>query len=159
MDRYLAVNFKIGALSHFGCCLCLALAAIAYSPGAAFAVDDCNSNGIPDYCDIDAQASGCGAYCGGNPSPCGQEDDCNGNEVPDVCDENIAATQADRCVPAEFIRPLASGLVFSGDTTGLGPEGSTTCGGPSANGSSSVHYKYKPDQDGTLTVTLCCLYA
>lgn len=41
---------------------------------------DCNSNGIPDACDLDCNATGC------NVSGCGLSPDCNGNGVPDECD-------------------------------------------------------------------------
>ncbi len=43
---------------------------------------DCNSNGIPDRCDVDCEEPGgeCDvAGCGGSP-------DCNGNRIPDECD-------------------------------------------------------------------------
>ncbi|MCP4591077.1 MAG: hypothetical protein GY842_10050 [bacterium] len=43
---------------------------------------DCNTNGIPDGCDLD-----CGTACGPCDVPgCGSAGDCNSNGVPDECD-------------------------------------------------------------------------
>ena len=64
---------------------------------------DCNGNGIPDPCDLDCNAPGCGQPCGGSldcnangiPDEC--EPDCNGNGVPDDCD--IAAGTSPDCQP------------------------------------------------------------
>lgn len=43
--------------------------------------DDCNSNGIPDECDIDCGAPGCDP-----PPDCSGSSDCNGNGIPDECE-------------------------------------------------------------------------
>jgi hypothetical protein len=40
---------------------------------------DCNSNAIPDECDLDCDAPGCSP-------PCGTSEDCNLNGTPDECD-------------------------------------------------------------------------
>ncbi len=42
---------------------------------------DCNTNGIPDACDLSCEAWDCAAFAG-----CGQSQDCNTNGVPDECD-------------------------------------------------------------------------
>ena len=65
--------------------------------GPALGIVDCNGNGIPDACDIDCQAPGCEAPCGGS-SDCNNngvpdeicEPDCNGNGIADECDIGIA---------------------------------------------------------------------
>lgn len=53
---------------------------------------DCNTNGIPDECDI---ASGSSGDCNGNgrPDECEPDEDCNSNGVQDICD--IAAGSDD----------------------------------------------------------------
>jgi len=48
--------------------------------------DDCNSNGIPDECDIDCGEPGDYCYDTFPPPQCGQSQDCNTNGVPDECD-------------------------------------------------------------------------
>ncbi len=48
---------------------------------------DCNSNGVPDDCDIaDCDGSAWCQDCQGNGIPDGCEPDCNGNGIPDQCD-------------------------------------------------------------------------
>ncbi|MCP4250967.1 MAG: hypothetical protein GY778_28350, partial [bacterium] len=47
---------------------------------------DCNSNGIPDDCDLDCDAPGCAER-----GDCGGSLDCNSNGVPDECDLACAA--------------------------------------------------------------------
>lgn len=44
---------------------------------------DCNSNGVPDMCDL---AGGMSADCNANGTPDECEADCNGNSLPDMCD-------------------------------------------------------------------------
>ncbi len=61
--------------------------------GAYEYLTDCNTNGIPDPCDLD---------CGTNGGPCdipgcGESEDCNTNNVPDECD--IAAGTSEDCQP------------------------------------------------------------
>jgi hypothetical protein len=46
--------------------------------GPALGMVDCNENGIPDACDIDCDALGCGP-------PCGTSTDCDDSGVPDEC--------------------------------------------------------------------------
>lgn len=51
------------------------------SIGPAAGIVDCNSNGIPDACDLSCGAPGC-------VPPCGDSDDCNLNSVPDDCESD-----------------------------------------------------------------------
>ena len=79
--------FKPGALASVS----------AETVGPALGIVDCNGNGVPDACDIDCTAPGCGPPCGGS-SDCNNngipdeicEPDCNGNGIADECDIGIA---------------------------------------------------------------------
>ena len=51
---------------------------------------DCNTNGVPDACEI---ASGAANDCNANGIPDDCEQDCNGNGTPDDCDINSGASQ------------------------------------------------------------------
>jgi hypothetical protein len=59
------------------------ISAVLSIPGVA--LPDCDSNGIPDECELDCTAFGgeCGALY---PSDCGRISDCNANDLPDVCE-------------------------------------------------------------------------
>jgi len=53
--------------------------------GAYEAWEDCNNNGVPDFCDVD-----CGTPGGACDVPgCGQSGDCNHDRVPDECHPDI----------------------------------------------------------------------
>ncbi|MFH1419883.1 MAG: hypothetical protein ABII12_16545 [Planctomycetota bacterium] len=76
--------------------------------GAIVAATDCNSNGIPDVCEIDENSAAPGGpfYCtedcdpdcndNGIPDACdiagGQSQDCNDNDVPDECEPDVQLT-------------------------------------------------------------------
>lgn len=76
--------------------------------GAALASADCNANGLPDVCEIDANStapggpffctSGCDPDCNKNgiPDSCdissGTSQDCNANGLPDACEISISST-------------------------------------------------------------------
>ncbi|MDX2198230.1 MAG: hypothetical protein SF069_04565 [Phycisphaerae bacterium] len=47
---------------------------------AVVSFNDCDSNGIPDECDLSCASPGC------NVAGCGQASDCNSNGVPDTCE-------------------------------------------------------------------------
>ena len=48
---------------------------------------DCNTNGVPDQCDVDCGLPGC------DIQDCGQSDDCNDNDYPDECDITAGISQ------------------------------------------------------------------
>ena len=52
-------------------------------------IADCNTNGIPDECDLDCGTSGGPCQVAG----CGQSADCNTNGVPDECDLGAGTSQ------------------------------------------------------------------
>ena len=54
----------------------------SYTAAVAYGSADCDSNGIPDTCDISCGATG--GYC--DVPGCGAAGDCNLNQLPDVCD-------------------------------------------------------------------------
>ena|GEM_PF-1176658 len=72
------------------------------SPHSPDPPPDCNSNGYPDDCDVDAGTS---PDCNSNHIPDDCEPDCNSNGVPDDCD--IAGSTSDDCnsngIPDECI--------------------------------------------------------
>ena len=63
-----------------------------YEPqGICGAPQDCNENGIDDYCDLDCDAPGC-------TPPCGGSEDCTGNYIPDECETDCNSNGvADSC--------------------------------------------------------------
>lgn len=150
------VNFlKLICSAVFVCLL-----GVSFAPAQAHAQTDCNSNTISDVCELPGfgSISACTAPCA-TPlglTVCGMSADCNGNGTLDSCDADISATEADTCPDSllKGITPLGNGVVYEGTTVGpdIGPEGSSNCGHP---GSASVHYSYKPDSNGNLTVELC----
>ena len=73
----------------------------AYTVAPRLSVIDCNSNEIPDRCDLDCDAVAC-------TPPCGASADCNENQVPDECEPDCnrngiadACDIAD-CTPGEL---------------------------------------------------------
>ncbi len=103
-----------GSISHrLGRAAALAAAAWLSSAPATYG-QDCNSNGIPDPCDIS-----CGAPGGPCDVPgCGQSQDCNGNGVPDQCDPD---SDADGVIDTCDNCPLTSNLdQADSDSDGVG---------------------------------------
>ena len=108
---------------------------------------DCNSNGLPDGCDV---ASGTSPDCNGNNAPdecdisSGASSDCNGNQIPDECDLadgtgtdckrngalddcDILADQAeasDACSDALLALP---NIIYTGTTVGATRDGTPGC--------------------------------
>lgn len=137
---------------------------------------DCNSNGVPDECEL---ASG---DCNGNQylDACESTEDCNENGLPDVCDIGAGSSddcdsdsipdecqsdcnqnnindvcellhhESDECGSALLVCP---GLVVHASTNEASNDGSASC--ESAPGGGDVWYKYQPAASGILSVSLC----
>ncbi|HVP11312.1 MAG TPA: M6 family metalloprotease domain-containing protein [Phycisphaerae bacterium] len=144
------------------------------APTMAFDFDvlpDCNSDGLPDDLEV---YYGLSEDCNGNDIPDECETDCNGNNVPDDCDVSAGAStdcQADgipddcqwgawndptvsvaqnACANAQ---PVAPGIVYTGSTVGMTPDGNCWCANSDA--SPDVWYLYVPAQAGVAVVSLC----
>ncbi|MCK4658850.1 MAG: hypothetical protein KAV82_04950 [Phycisphaerae bacterium] len=77
---------------------------------------DCNTNGIPDWCDVD-----CGPPDGPCDVPgCGQSEDCNSNHIPDEC-EPCGDNNGDGYTDLDDLTTLVSCL------TGPGGSASSEC--------------------------------
>jgi hypothetical protein len=100
--------------------------------GPPSSINDCNSNGLPDSCDIAEMTS----------------DDCNSNGIPDECDLIPSAGWADSCEDAELIVP---GITYYGSTL---TATSAEIFGCDSN-SNSVWYRYTPIESGSMNVSLC----
>ena len=96
---------------------------------------DCNANGVPDWCDIDSGTSA----------------DCQPNGRPDECDLTAPAyVQAqDHCADAQPVRP---NVIYFGTTAGADVDGSAGCG--ASNTTPDVWYRYKPSSNGQATISL-----
>lgn len=91
--------------------------------------NDCNENGLDDFCEND--------------------NDCNGNDIPDEC-ESDPQCSADDCENATSICNV-SGL--TGTTTDATNDGFSSCG---ISGSSpDKWYVYSPSSGGLVTLDLC----
>ncbi len=98
--------------------------------GAAIEASDCNSNDIPDVCEIDENSSASGGpfYCTENCDP-----DCNENGIPDACD--IAGEESEDCngngVPdeceADVQLTVATGNAEGGSTVPSGSAARSVC--------------------------------
>ncbi|UCE60884.1 MAG: S8 family serine peptidase [Phycisphaerales bacterium] len=143
---------------------------------------DCNSNSVPDDCDIaagtshDCEGNGIPDECdplldcndNGAHDPCdvlyGTSDDCNTNVIPDECevdcnDNNLPdecelydppEIEVDHCADAG---PICSGRVYVGAIISSTQDGASTCDWWSPG--NDVWYRYVPESDGDLTVSLC----
>lgn len=100
--------------------------------GPPSSVDDCNSNGMPDSCDIADMTS----------------IDCNSNGIPDECDLIPSADWADNCEDAELIVP---GVTYYGST--VTATSAEILGCDFVN--SDVWYRYIPIESGSMNVSLC----
>ncbi len=137
---------------------------------------DCNSNGVPDECEL---ASG---DCNGNQylDACESTEDCNKNSLPDVCDIGSGSSddcdgdsipdecqtdcnqndindvcellhhESDDCGSALLVCP---GLVVHAATNEASNDGSSSC--ENTPGGGDVWYKYVPSASGTLSLSLC----
>lgn len=85
--------FDVGGLDHLASGLALAVVD-----------EDCNSNGIPDECDIADQTS---LDCNLNGVPDECEDDCNSNGIPDECEiGGLYSADGDSCCSDGYIHVL-----------------------------------------------------
>ena len=111
---------------------------------------DCDRSGLPDECDsaADCNANGVQDIC---EIADGSSSDCNANGVPDDCDVGGGdAPVADACESARLVCP---GFTYSGTTVDATNDGSATCA--SSAFSPDVWYRYGPQSDGVLEVSLC----
>lgn len=127
-----------------------------------FVVNDCNSNGIPDDCDIavgmsqdcnsDGRPDSCDPDCNSNGTSdscdlfAGTSSDCNSNGVPDECDLSAPVVAQDWCANAQRV---TTGVNYSGATTAANSDGSSSC----ANLSPDRWYKYIAVATGSLTLS------
>jgi len=127
-----------------------------------FVVNDCNSNGIPDDCDIaagtsqdcnsDGRPDSCDPDCNSNGTPdscdlfAGTSADCNSNGVPDECDLAAPVVAQDWCANAQR---LTTGVTYSGATTAANSDGYSSC----ANISPDRWYKYISTATGSMTLS------
>jgi len=90
--------------------LAIALTFALLHPSLATA-QDCNGNGISDFCDLD-----CSQFSSCNVPGCGMSQDCNGNGIPDECDPLIAFSDQ-HTISTSCDEPFS---VFSADLDGDG---------------------------------------
>ncbi|UCG33406.1 MAG: hypothetical protein JSU68_02000, partial [Phycisphaerales bacterium] len=111
---------------------------------------DCNFNQVPDECEPDCNSNGVADEC---DIIYGTSTDCNFNDAPDICDWNLSDTMAaDVCFKSWYVCPGPSPYV--GSTDDATTDGSVSCD-PEGETSPDVWYRYAPQADGDLTVSLC----
>ena len=94
----LNVSFGNGGLARWtrGGALSILLLGVTVGIATTAHAQDCNSNGIPDSCDLE-----CGlplGYCRNNwPQTCGQSEDCNESGIPDECEDCNSNGIPDSC--------------------------------------------------------------